>query len=224
MPVTRRFARRLFAFGLSASLAATPGLAAAEPETAPAETPADPDLAPEPSRPPPPSRKPRVFGRIGAGYAAGELFLGDDAAVSLQNVPILAEVGLHVRERVSVAGGLLVSPGRSTHGLAMHRAALGGQVELRLGPLVVALGPHLAGFGAWRKTAGNPGRNFQPAESVLWRLGLGVHASVLAQAPVAGSVSVFAGVRGDIDALLASPLGEDPVPIGVGGMFGGLAF
>ncbi len=166
--------------------------------------------------------RPAHFFRLGAGYSAGELFLGAPAARSLRQVPILFEGGVAVSKHLAAGAGIVLAPGRSAEGLTMGRLAIGGQLELRLGPVTLSGGPHVTAFAAWRKSEGSRGNHFDDAGDVLWRLGAGGHAAVIVEAPVAGGTAVFAGLRGDVDVLVA--LGETARSFGTAAAVGGVTF
>lgn len=213
MPVSRRL-RALVPVVATVLSLASPASAAPE-EVADSAHRSPAPSAPRPERPAP-------FFRLGAGYSTGELFLGDPASRSLRQVPILFDAGVAVSKHLAAGGGILVAPGRSTERMTMGRLAIGGQIEVRLGPVTLAGGPHVTGFAAWRKSEGSPGRYYDDAADVLWRLGAGAHAALFVEAPVAGRAAVFAGLRGDIDVLVT--LGETSRSLGTAAAVGGLTF
>jgi len=87
----------------------------------------------------------------------------------------------------------------------MSRVVLGASAEARLGPMFFSLGPHAVWFGAWRKSSGRSNSSgLLDEESLLWRLGVGGHAMLGVDLAVAKQFGMFAGVRGDIDALVGS--------------------
>jgi hypothetical protein len=162
-------------------------------------------------RPEEPKKESRLFGRFGAGYERGQLFLGSSDPRPDHGVPLLAQLGGRFSESLAGSGELVFTPGASDHGISMYRVALGASLELRQGPVFFSFGPHAVWFGASRKSSGRAGSGFVDEEPLLWRVGPGAHAMLGIDVPVARGFGVFAGVRGDVDALLSlSPMEAAP--------------
>ncbi len=167
----------------------------------------DADVAPEA----PPRPEPAFFVRAGAGVGRGELFLASDHRRPASRVPLSLEGGMMVFEHIAASASLVIEPGRSDHGIAMTRVALGGTFEAHLGPVFAGVGPHAVWFGASRKSHG-PTLGFMEPEPVLWRLGMGAHAMLGLDVHALSHAGIFTAVRGDVDALVS--LGGTPVPYG----------
>jgi hypothetical protein len=149
-----------------------------------------------------PAEEPGVFVRAGAGIGRGALFVGSDNAREASRIPLSLEVGAIVREHLGASVGLVVEPGRTDHGIAMTRIALGGSCEAHFGPVFFGIGPHTTWFGATRKSGGG--------DALLWRLGIGAHAMVGLDVHASSHAGVFTALRIDGDALVS--VGNSIVP------------
>lgn len=186
--------------------------------TAPADVPPDMHAEAAEVREAEPPKPTDFFVRAGAGIGRGQLFLGSANAREASRIPLAFEVGKMVSQQVGVSALALVEPGRTDHGIAMTRVVIGGSCEFHFGPLFLGGGPHATWFGATRKSAG-PAGSFEAAESVIWRLGLGMHAMVGVDIHATKHGGIFTAVRADADALLA--ITSTPVPYGsVSGVIG----
>jgi hypothetical protein len=154
------------------------------------------------AQPATPAEAPGVFVRAGAGIGRGALFVGSDNAREAARIPLSLEIGAIVREHLGASVALVVEPGRTDHGVAMTRIALGGSCEAHFGPVFFGVGPHTTWFGATRKSGAG--------DAVLWRLGVGAHAMLGVDVHASSHAGVFTALRVDGDALLS--VGERTVP------------
>lgn len=136
-----------------------------------------------------------VFVRAGAGIGRGQLFVGSAHAREASRIPLAFDIGAIVQEGIGVSATIVAEPGRTDHGVAMTRVALGGSFELHHGPVFFGVGPHTTWFGATRKTS--------VGDSLLWRLGVGAHVLVGVDIHVSKHAGFFTAVRADADALLS---------------------